>query len=100
MGTGRYRLTREDLEAMRKEFGLGRYDQLSQSLDDDLHQVRRNAGLGVSLEDWAKTRGAAYLRQGTRPVSRPRLGKTVRAGVFALVGGSGPFLRSAPVQYP
>ena len=57
MGTGRYRLTREDLEAMRKEFGLGRYDEAAQALEDDLHQVRRNARLGVSLEDWAKTRG-------------------------------------------
>ena len=56
MGTGRYRLTRDDLEAMRKEFGLGRYDQPAQGLEDDLHQVRRNAGLGMSLEDWAKGR--------------------------------------------
>ena len=57
MGTGRYRLTRDDLEAMRKEFGLGRYNEPYQSLEDDLHQIRRNARLGVSLEDWAKTRG-------------------------------------------
>jgi hypothetical protein len=57
MGTGRYRLTREDLEAMRKEFSLGRYDEAAQGLEDDLHQVRRNARLGVSLEDWAKGRG-------------------------------------------
>ena len=59
MGPGRYRLTRDDLEAMRKEFGIGvRYDdEPSLSLDDDLHQIRRSARLGVSLEDWAKTRG-------------------------------------------
>ena len=50
-------MSREDLEAMRKEFGVGRYDEHSQGLDDDLHQVRRNARLGVSLEDWAKARG-------------------------------------------
>jgi hypothetical protein len=43
---------------MRKEFGLGRYDpEPSQGLEDDLHQIRRNARLGVSPEDWAKTRG-------------------------------------------
>ncbi len=58
MGAGRYRLTRDDLEAMRKEFGIGvRHDEHSHSLDDDLHQIRRNARFGVSLEDWAKTRG-------------------------------------------
>jgi hypothetical protein len=57
MGTGRYRLTREDLEAIRKEFGVGRYDEPYQSLEDDLHQVRRNARLGITLENWAKTRG-------------------------------------------
>jgi hypothetical protein len=57
MGTGRYRLTRDDLEALRKEFGVGRFDEHSQSLDDDLHQIRRNAKLRVSLEEWAKTRG-------------------------------------------
>ena len=51
-------MTRDDLEAMRKEFGLGRYDpEPSQGLEDDLHQIRRNARLGVSPEDWAKTRG-------------------------------------------
>ena len=48
MGTGRYRLTRDDLEALRKEFGVGRYDETSQSLEDDLHQVRRNVRLGVT----------------------------------------------------
>jgi hypothetical protein len=58
MGTGRYRLTRDDLEAMRKEFGVGRYDEPSQGLDDDLHQIRRNARLGITLEDWAERRGA------------------------------------------
>jgi hypothetical protein len=25
-------------------------------LDDDLHQVRRGARLGIALEDWANTR--------------------------------------------
>ena len=65
MGTGRYprryRLTRDDLEAMRKEFGVGRYDEHSQSLDGDLHQIRRNARMGVSLEDWAKTSGVPRM---------------------------------------
>ncbi len=51
-------MTRDDLEAMRKEFGIGvRHDKHSHSLGDDLHQIRRNARFGVSLEDWAKTRG-------------------------------------------
>jgi len=49
MGTGRYRLTGEDLEAMRKEFGLGRYDKPAQGLEDDLHQLRRNARLGPRI---------------------------------------------------
>jgi hypothetical protein len=57
MGTGRYRLSRDDLEAMRKEFGVGRYDEPSQGLDDDLHQIRRNARLRITLEDWAERRG-------------------------------------------
>ena len=58
MGAGRYRLTRDDLEAMRKEFAIGvRYDEHSRSLDEDLHQMRRNARMGVRLEEWAKTRG-------------------------------------------
>ncbi len=63
MGAGRYRLTRDDLEAMRKEFyiGGGRYDEDSPSLDEDLHQIRRNARLGVGLEDWAKTRGVSLM---------------------------------------
>ena len=62
MGAGRYRLTRDDLEAMRKEFGIGvRYDEHSQSLDEDLHQMRRNARLGVRMEEWAKTRGVPLI---------------------------------------
>jgi hypothetical protein len=63
MGAGRYRLTRDDLEAMRKEFDIGgvRYDEHSPSLDEDLHQIRRNARLGVGLEDWAKTRGVPLM---------------------------------------
>ncbi len=64
MGGGRRPLTREDLEAMRKEFILGRYDEPSRTLDDDLHQARRMVRLGVSPEDWAKTQGVplAYAR--------------------------------------
>jgi len=50
-------LSREDLEAMRKEFVIGRYDEPSRTLDDDLHQVSRMVRLGVSLEEWAKTQG-------------------------------------------
>jgi hypothetical protein len=54
MGRGRRQLTREDLEAMRREFIIGHYDEPSRTLDDDLHQVARMVRLGVSLEDWAK----------------------------------------------
>ena len=50
-------MSREDLEAMRKEFVIGRYDEPSRTLDDDLHQVGRMTRLGVSLEEWAETRG-------------------------------------------
>ena len=57
MGSDRSRLTRDDLEAMRKEFDVGRYDEPDRNLDDDLHQIRRAARLGVGLEEWAKTRG-------------------------------------------
>ena len=60
------RLTREDLAAMRKEFGQGeRYaGALAYSLDDDLHQTRQSVRLGVSLEGWATARGVplAYAR--------------------------------------
>ena len=63
MGADHYRLTRDDLEAMRKEFDIGgvRYGKLSPSLDEDLHQIRRNARLGVELEDWAKSRGVPLM---------------------------------------
>lgn len=56
MGGHRRRLSREDLEAMRQEFIV---DERSGGLDDDLHQLRRSARLGVSPEDWARARGLA-----------------------------------------
>ena len=61
MGGRRRRLAREDLEALRQEFVPGGREG---SLDDDLHQIRRGARLGVSPEEWAKTRGLpmAYAR--------------------------------------
>ncbi|MDQ4128832.1 MAG: hypothetical protein M3151_12945 [Actinomycetota bacterium] len=61
MGGRRKRLAREDLEALRQEFVAGGREG---SLDDDLHQVRRSARLGIKAEDWAKTRGLppAYAR--------------------------------------
>ena len=61
MGGRRRRLAREDLEALRQEFVAGGREG---SLDDDLHQLRRGARLGISPEDWAKTRGLppAYAR--------------------------------------
>lgn len=57
MGGSRRRLSREDLEAICQEFSDERYSTPPHNLDDDLHQLRRSARLGVSLEDWAKTRG-------------------------------------------
>ncbi len=64
MGGDRRRLTRGDLEAMRKEFIIGRYDEPSRTLDDDLHQARRMVRLGMSLEEWATAQGVplAYAR--------------------------------------
>jgi hypothetical protein len=62
MGADHYRLTRDDLEAMRKEFDIGgRYAEHSSSLEEDLHQIRRNARLGVELEEWAKSRGVPLM---------------------------------------
>lgn len=57
MGGDRRRLTRGDLEAMRKEFIIGRYGEPSRTLDDDLHQARRMVRLGMSLEEWAAAQG-------------------------------------------
>ncbi len=57
MGGDRRRLSREDLEAMRKEFIIGRYDEPSRTLDDDLHEARRMVRLGISLEEWATAQG-------------------------------------------
>ena len=53
LGSEGRRLDRGDLEALRQEFALG---NRGDDLDDDLHQVRRGARLGIDLEDWAKTR--------------------------------------------
>jgi hypothetical protein len=57
MGGDQWRLTRGDLEAMRKEFIIGRYGESSRTLDDDLHQARRMVRLGMSLEEWARAQG-------------------------------------------
>ena len=66
MGSSRRRLTREDLEALRKEFDLDEMygGGFFYSLDAHLAQLRRMSALGVSPEDWAKTRGLplAYAR--------------------------------------
>jgi hypothetical protein len=51
-------LTRADLEAMCTEFDIvERYGELSSRVEEDLHQVRRNARLRVSLGEWARARG-------------------------------------------
>jgi hypothetical protein len=65
VGGGQRRLTKADLEAMLGEFEIaGRYDEIPSIVDKDLHQIRRNARLGVSLEKWARARGVplAYAR--------------------------------------
>ncbi len=53
------RLTREDLEALRQEFGAEMWHGYGRSfgLDDDLYQVRQLEWEGFSLDDWAKVRG-------------------------------------------
>ncbi len=57
---------RSDLEAMREEFSAGGwyYYGRTQSLDDDLRQVRRVERLGMSLRQWSQARGVplAYAR--------------------------------------
>ncbi len=61
----RRRLTRADLEAMCAEFEIvERYGEPASRVEEDLHQVRRNAKLRVSLEGWARARGVplAYAR--------------------------------------
>jgi hypothetical protein len=58
-------LTRADLEAMLREFDIvERYGETASSLEEDLHQMRRNARLGMSLQEWARARGVplAYAR--------------------------------------
>jgi hypothetical protein len=41
-----------------------RYGETTSTVDEDLHQLRRNARFGLSLEEWARARGAslAYAR--------------------------------------
>ena len=65
MGGGRRRLTRADLEAMLGEFDIvERYGGAASTVDNDLHQIRGNARMGVSLEEWARARRVplAYAR--------------------------------------
>jgi hypothetical protein len=60
------RTTKADLEAILGEFDIvERYGRgTACTVDEDVHQIRRNAGLGVSLEEWASARGVslAYAR--------------------------------------
>jgi hypothetical protein len=59
------RTTKADLEAILGEFDIvERYGETSSTLEEDLHQIRRNARLGVSVEEWARARGVplAYTR--------------------------------------
>ena len=51
------RTTKADLEAILGEFDIvERYGETTNTVDEDLHQIRRNARLGVSLEEWARER--------------------------------------------
>ena len=59
------RITKADLEAILGEFDIvERYGETSSSVEEDLHQIRRNARLGVSVEEWARARSVplAYTR--------------------------------------
>ena len=59
------RATKADLEAILGEFDIvERYGETASSVEEDLHQIRRNARLGVSVEEWARARGMplAYTR--------------------------------------
>jgi hypothetical protein len=52
--------TKADLEAMRSEYGQGSHPDphgLPFSLDDDIHQVNKVNGFGISVEEWAEIRG-------------------------------------------
>ncbi len=59
MADGRDWLSREDLEAMRQEFGAVEWHAHGRplGLDDDLYQVRQIEWAGFTLNDWAKARG-------------------------------------------
>ena len=59
---------------MRQEFVVG---EQAGSLDDDLHQIRRSARLGVSPEDWARARKLApAYAQGASEVPGSGIGST------------------------
>ena len=65
MGGNRRRVTRADLEAMLGEFEMvERYGGTSATVERHLSQLRRNAMLGGSVEDWARNQGVslAYAR--------------------------------------
>ncbi len=59
------RTTKADLEAILGEFDIvERYGETFSIVEEDLHRIRRNARLGVSVEEWARARGVplAYAR--------------------------------------
>ena len=58
MGGAQTRARTTDLEARPGAFdSVDRYGETTATVDEDLHQIRRNARLGVSLEEWARARG-------------------------------------------
>ncbi len=68
------RRSREDLEAMRKEYGAGQRGGpgLLFNLDDDLRQIRVAERLDLSLADWAGARGlpVEYARALARHIQK------------------------------
>jgi len=57
------RTTKADLEAILGEFDIvERYDRRPTcTVDEDLHQIRRNARLRVSLKEWAEARSVPLI---------------------------------------
>jgi hypothetical protein len=57
-------LTRDDLEAMREEFGAGERDDggLPYDVDDDLRQMRLAEQTRLNPERWAEARGVCHSR--------------------------------------
>jgi hypothetical protein len=75
-------LARDDLEAMREEFGAGEQDDggLPFGLDDDLHQMRLAEQTGLNLERWASCSGFLTICGSKRCADRGILYLRLRTG--------------------